>query len=71
MTLYQAYCAGWQACLDGVDGRYWFTKPKQIQRDPANGLAWQLGWQDCFDNEEDGAEPIPENQFDPKHLHLT
>lgn len=59
MTLYEAYLAGWNACLQGVDGRYWFTRPEQVEDEPRLRRCWQLGWQDAFDREDEDDEPLP------------
>jgi hypothetical protein len=61
MTLYEAYLAGWQSCCDGVDGRYWFTRPQDVEREPALRRAWQQGWSDAFEREEEDEEPLPES----------
>lgn len=61
MTLYEAYLAGWRACLNGVDGRYWFTRPDGVQAEPRLRRAWQMGWSDCFDRDEEDDEPLPES----------
>jgi hypothetical protein len=60
MTPYQAYLAGWNACLAGVDGRYWFTRPEECEREPHLRRCWQRGWSDAFDREEDDEQPEDE-----------
>jgi hypothetical protein len=61
MTLYDAYLAGWNACLAGVDGRYWFTRPEEIEREASLRRAWCIGWEHAFDREDDDEEPLPAN----------
>ena len=48
----QAYSAGWDACMNGVDDRY-------VTSVIEHRNAWLHGWLDAMDAE-DGEEPIPE-----------
>ena len=64
MLLYEAYREGWHACLCGVDGRYWFTRPDDVEREPVLRRAWNLGWNDAFDREDDDEEPLPADFLD-------
>ncbi len=64
MMLYEAYLAGWRACLDGVDGRYWFARPEEVEREVGLRRAWQAGWQDAFDRDDDDDQPLPADWLD-------
>lgn len=50
-----AYCAGWQACMAGYDGRY--VNPHDRNSDVA--YAWNAGFLDAMEAEDDDA-PDPE-----------
>jgi hypothetical protein len=53
MTQAQAYIAGWNACMNGVDGRYC---PEGLHQD--TGYAWTHGFLNAMESE-DGEEPEP------------
>ena len=55
MTQAEAYCAGWQACFEGEDGR--FTNP--FLSGSKASYAWDHGFLDAMEAEE-GEEPEPE-----------
>jgi hypothetical protein len=72
ITESQAYAAGWNACMNGVDGRYaqqfvahlggapakfHDSSAYQINKELAG--AWTHGWLDAMEAE-DGEEPEPE-----------
>lgn len=60
MTLYEAYVAGWNTCMTGGDGRYWFIRPEECNgKDKALQLAFNMGFGDAFDAE-DGEEVLSE-----------
>ena len=41
-----------------------FTRPDDIENEPALRCAWQMGWQDAFDREDDDDEPLPADWLD-------
>jgi isocitrate lyase len=51
----QAYVAGWQACMAGVDGRYASESSSKAE----NSYAWIHGWLDAMEAE-DSEEPQPD-----------
>jgi hypothetical protein len=54
MTTANAYCMGWQACLDGLDGR--FANPYERRTNEA--YAWDHGFLDAMESEQgEKAEP--------------
>jgi len=55
MTTANAYCLGWQACLDGLDGRFVNPYPRRTDE----SYAWEHGFLNAMESEE-GEQPEPE-----------
>ena len=51
MTEAQAYVAGWEACFAGEDGR--FTNPFKDGSEARNKYAWDHGFLDAMEAEDD------------------
>lgn len=59
MTTANAYCLGWQACMDGLDGRYVNPYPSDMNECYDESYAWTHGFLDAMESEE-GEQPEPE-----------